>query len=167
MYIFIQSMKRFSIIILFLSFFLELPSLYSAIYYVKTNGNNSSTGLSWVQAWKTISHAASNVVFSDIVNVSNGIYNEKVFVSNSGSPGNYITFRSYNPHGTVLDGTGFSYAFFVTNRNYIRIQDFIIRKADRAGVYITGSSTNNIITNNIICSNITYAGILLNGDNVD
>lgn len=157
-------------IILIYLFLLLGTELHGADYYVKTTGNNGLDGTTWAKAWRTIGHASSNVPPGNVINVADGIYNEQVIVGNSGSPGSYITFKSFNEHKAIVDGSGQDYCFYLSSKSNIKIKGFIIKKADNswdsAGVYIEDDSVDNFITNNQICSN-RQSGICFDGYDVD
>ncbi|MDD5066361.1 MAG: right-handed parallel beta-helix repeat-containing protein [bacterium] len=128
-------------------------------YYVKTNGNNSVNGLSWANAWKTITYAGSNAGAGDVVIVSNGLYSGQVSVISNGTSGNPIVFRAFQERQAVVAGG--SSGFYLNRKNFIRIQGFQIKRAGRYGIFIGSYSTNNEITGNSIYSNARF-GIRVN-----
>lgn len=76
--------------------------MFAATYYVRTDGNNSNSGLSNSAggAWLTIDYAADNTSAGDIVRVQSGTYEERVTPSVNG-----VTFVC---DGTVIiDGIDF------------------------------------------------------------
>ncbi|MDD5067311.1 MAG: right-handed parallel beta-helix repeat-containing protein, partial [bacterium] len=141
--------------------FLPFP-VHGIDYFVKTNGNNGATGLSWPEAWRSINHAASNANGGDSVIVSNGYYHEQVMFSNSGTAISPIILKAYENHQALLIGTNLNSCIYVNDRSNIRIEGFRIRQATYAGIILCGSSAQNTITNNIINSNY-LAGICLKG----
>ena len=69
-------------------------------YYVSIHGDDSNSGLSETEAWRTISYAASSespVVAGDTVYIKAGDYgNEYIIFEKEGTPTNRITFEGYN-----------------------------------------------------------------------
>ena len=76
-----------------------------AQYYVATNGGDSNKG-SATAPWRTIGHAASMVSAGDTVHVMPGVYNESVFLDNSGTNSQRIRFISDTPWGAQITGDG-------------------------------------------------------------
>jgi pectate disaccharide-lyase len=74
-------------------------------YYVATSGNDSNNG-SKTSPWRTISHAASVVAPGDTVHVMPGVYNESVYLNNSGTKSQRIRFISDTPWGAKVTGDG-------------------------------------------------------------
>ncbi len=63
-----------------------------AVYYVRKNGNNGSSGLSPAQAWLTVDNAANNVAAGDRVWIGPGVYREMPVMDVSGAFGSEIEF---------------------------------------------------------------------------
>ena len=86
---------------------LSLGVTIEADYYIKTDGSDANTGLSWAQAWKTINKAATTVTDGKIVHIGFGTYNaepsgNKIAPQNVGTSGIY-----YLPEtATTGGGTG-------------------------------------------------------------
>ncbi|MBN1898486.1 MAG: right-handed parallel beta-helix repeat-containing protein, partial [Spirochaetes bacterium] len=149
------------ILLIFTIFFLIYPFSSKAInYYIKTNGDNTSGGTFWTNAWETIGYAASNVSTGDVVIISNGIYRENIsIISNSN-----ITFISWgwinsqDNTSTILYGSGaFAQEIFaLKNSRRIVIQGFSLNGQDLVspwGITIENNSSSNLIANNKIFSN--------------
>ncbi len=138
----------------------EYNNSYASIYYVKTNGNDTNTGINWSNAWQTIKKATSTMSNGDITYVSNGIYNETdIYFSKSGNSSNYISLIAYNPLKVTINSYG-TYCFNIDLKNYIYISGFILRKAG-TGIKISRSDFC-IITNCKIIDN--DRGIHIIGD---
>jgi PKD repeat protein len=118
--------------------------LAGVAYYVDgTTGNDSNPGTQALP-WKTIQKAANTLQPGDTVNVSQGIYNERVNITTyHGSSGNLISF--------VAQGTVQCQGFTIT-RNYIRVKGFKVTAvvsgwtAAAYGIYVEGD--NCIIEDN-------------------
>ena len=86
----------------------------------------------------------------DIINVANGTYNQRVSITRSGSPGNYITFQSAVDKGATINGESDSPAtlgsgsvpqfqgIFSVNASHIKISGFKIINSAYGGVVVNG-----------------------------
>ncbi len=144
--------------ITFLMFFSLVKISQAATYYVETTGSDSNLGTE-AQPWKTIQKAAQTAQAGDTVFIKQGTYNELVTPSNSGTAGNYITFKSYPGQNAVLDGTGKAGwwgVFSIHGKDYIKIEDLEIKNNSTGwGVLIEheeGNRSNG--ATNIILSNL-------------
>jgi len=117
----------------YIFFLLLIPILTSATdYYVDgTNGQWNNDGLTPETAWSSIYLAKINLQPGDTVYIREGIYtryDERIIPSNSGTPGNYITYTNYQNETVILRGNDdrrFNGAFWLTNKNYIKIDGLI------------------------------------------
>ncbi|HVM95012.1 MAG TPA: choice-of-anchor Q domain-containing protein [Candidatus Acidoferrales bacterium] len=105
----------------------------------------------------TIQSALNQALAGDTINVSPGVYFEKVSFPNSGSSGGgYITLQGAPGHAAILDGTNVagSDMILVDTRSYIRISGFEIRNNlkvnDGSGVRVLGSGSHIEIRDNLI-----------------
>lgn len=138
-------------------------------YYVSPDGYDGNYG-SFSSPWRTIQHAADVSSAGDTVYVMGGNYNEKITITKSGSPGNYITFAPYPRQNATIDGTGISLDMWeglvrILGASYINISGFRIINSKFMGImvtsdYLTNFSTNIIIEKNLI-SNIASSAILI------
>ncbi|MEM8485182.1 MAG: right-handed parallel beta-helix repeat-containing protein [Bacteroidota bacterium] len=71
-------------------------------FYVATSGNNSNPGTA-AQPWRNISFAVTKVSPGDTVFVGDGIYREKVIITRSGTPDNYVVLKSINKWGAKVE----------------------------------------------------------------
>ena len=71
-------------------------------YYVDPSGNDNNPGTQ-AQPWRTIVYAETRVSPGDTVLVGDGVYREKVIITRSGTPDNYIVFKSLNRHGARVE----------------------------------------------------------------
>jgi len=66
----------YKILAVFFAFvFILFGSVNATTYYVKTDGNNTSSGTALPYAWKNISYALTNSTTGDLIRVSPGTYN--------------------------------------------------------------------------------------------
>ncbi len=125
---------------------------FGAGYYVSKSGNDSNPG-SEGQPWLTIQKAANIASAGDTVYIKSGTYNERVIVRNSGSSGNYITFKAYSTDTVTIDGNGVTLPAFwgglldISEVNYIKISGLRIKNA--------GPDDNNVGILMDECSYIT------------
>ncbi len=153
-------MKKLYTTLSLLTFFSSML-LAQTNYYVSTTGNNSNTGTSTGQAWKTIQYAANTVAPGAIINIMGGTYHESITVGTSGTAGSLIIFQNYNNEEVILSGTTlppYSYIMKIENQNYIRVsglkfQDY--QQLDAIGIYVINSSNVHIENNEF--SNIDYS----------
>ncbi len=150
-----ENIKRLRLIFLMFSIFLMfkvLPSAeaFAATYYVSPSGSDSSSGLIDTP-FKTIQKASDIVNPGDAVIVKDGTYTSAstnmVTISRSGTANNWITFKSENKWGAVLDGQDASHVaiLFSQNASYIIIEEFEIKNVLYNGVQGSyNSSTNHI-----------------------
>jgi hypothetical protein len=152
-------MKKLFLMIIFLLFFANTG--WATTYYVDkdcVHGCNpcsdSNSGTSWATAFCTIQKAASIVNPGDTVIVADGTYydhNSDGFIVNltrGGSSDSWITFKSENKWGAVLDGQNNTASFgwlFNTNAAYIRVEDFEIKGCKWGGFWANSGSSNHDI----------------------
>ncbi|MFZ3167425.1 MAG: DUF1565 domain-containing protein [Candidatus Methanoperedens sp.] len=151
----------------------------SITYYVAMNGNDNNPGTE-SQPWRTITKAASTAVAGDTVYVKKGVYNEQVWVLNSGNAAKWITFSAYPGDNVTIDGTGISMVvnanggkwhglFNIQGKNYINVTGFRFTNSDYAGFfvskdYITGVPSSNIIFKNNYIEKTWAAAIIMLGE---
>ena len=148
--------------------------------YVSPDGDDDNNDGSLSHPWKTIQKAADNVAPGDTVYVRDGIYNEAVFITASGSAaGGYVTFQSYPGETAVLDGTGLSdpdgvNGIYIADHSYLIIRGFEIRNYTTTipdsvpmGIQIAGSAHHVELRDNRIHhieTNAPVDGNLLGAD---
>ena len=97
------------VVLLFSSIFILLGNASATTYYVSPTGSDSSSGTS-SSPFKTIQKAADIVNPGDTVIVRDGTYTDTdgddfiVKISRSGTSSAWVTFKSENKWGAVLDG---------------------------------------------------------------
>lgn len=75
-------------------------------YHISTHGDDASDGLSEAQAWRTLRHAAANVLAGDTVLIHAGTYEEHVPMRVTGDEGRPVTFRAAGDGKVWLNGSG-------------------------------------------------------------
>ena len=132
------------------------------IYYVAKTGLDSNDG-SFAHPWLTITHAISQMVAGDTLNVETGIYNESVGITINGDSSHWTTVQNYNNETVTLDGTGINYFICFYNCSYINFSGFQVQNAPGYCVLVEGVSHYINITN-LTISNTTGPGIKLQSD---
>ena len=161
------------LIFAFILFLFTLP-IWSAVLYVDNSSAecNQSTDSTYdpitescgdgnFKVYSTIQKAANVVNSGDTVIVKDGIYTDEnkaqavVRITRGGSSGSWVTFKSENKHGAILDGSDMKTPFgFWGGKNigYVSIEDFEIRELKDHGIMFGNNwSANNwkILGNNI------------------
>lgn len=136
-------------------------SKYAAkTYYVDINkGNDSNSGLSEQQAFKTLQKASEVISPGDICMVKKGDYPERVYIHTSGTEKSPVIFRAAEK-GVVTKG-------FTLEADYVVIDGFEITSTARkgwkegAGIHLRGRGCS-ILNNNI--HDVFLEGIRLGDD---
>lgn len=119
-------------------------------YYVATSGNDSNPGTE-AEPFRTIQKAANIVYAGDTVLIKAGTYVERVQIRGSGTMDNYITFRPYGTDTVVLDGNGIlTNLFHVSGATCIRIKGLTIKNSSNSSAIYVTDSDYIIIEDNII-----------------
>ena len=131
----------------------------SRVYFVTTDGNDTSSGLTREQAWKSINYAASKVVAGDTVQIGAGTYQETVWVRAGGDEKKPIVFRPIRGERVTLDGSNgrLNNAFVLRGKNYVTI-DGIKFQGFGFGRDVTPSSIELYESNNINISRCLMDG---------
>jgi len=142
------------------TFGLNVPVSLAATYYVSPTGNDSYAGTS-LKPFRTIQKAANLTKAGDTVIVKAGVYttstSDRVLnITRPGLPSAYITFKSENPGGAIIDGR-----YSVTNYGivlmekaaYIKIEGFEIRNFRNTGIIGFGSSATGIGSHDVTIAN--------------
>ena len=103
-----------------------LPAFVSAAdYYVDIESlgglcSDSNPG-TIDQPWCTISKANSDLQPGDTVHIREGSYAQTINPDNSGSAGNYITYKNYNNEEVVIGPVPGGYAIYLRDKSYINV----------------------------------------------
>jgi parallel beta-helix repeat protein len=138
-------------------------------YYVSTGGNDAGPGTD-AQPYRTIGKAASLAEAGDTVLIHGGIYYEDVIPSNSGAPGQYITYENYGDGEVIIDAQNGSRAgcIEINDKSYLQFRGLTVRGANssitwpRAGIAVTDGSSYIILDN--ITAYDNYFGIMAYGE---
>jgi parallel beta-helix repeat protein len=135
---------NFSAIILIVLFLAVVAGeARASTYYVSPTGNDIYNG-SISTPFNTIQKAANTVKAGDAVYVRAGTYNERVVLTRSGTPGNYITFQNYPGETVTLDGTGLGDGIMFHGRglSYVILKGFKIGNFTGAGILFQPNVSN-------------------------
>ncbi|MHC4148426.1 MAG: LamG-like jellyroll fold domain-containing protein [Planctomycetota bacterium] len=160
---------------------LSVPGLaWATTYYVDAQAGNANDGNPGTEAqpWKSLAKAASTAQAGDTVLVKAGTYSETLRPANSGTAGNFITFKAYpgdecqggymeeKTNSLVKIDAGGSYAAAVDlqARRYIRIEGFEIANSARAGVLVDDSIQTAVFSGCEIVNNYIHSiGVAASG----
>ena len=143
----------------------------AATYYVSPAGSDSSSG-TLSAPFATLQRAQGLANPGDTIYMRGGSYllsDSAVQIGRSGSNGNPITVASYPGEKPILDGanmtTSYRSAIQLSNASWWHFKGLEIKNAPAMGIYVTGSSNNNIIEQCVIHHNariqLSGAGIQL------
>lgn len=148
-----------SLAVMLITFCFGTSQLYAAIYYVSPLGNDSNIGND-LKPFRTLQKAADVTLPGDIVVARDGVYTSTgdavLDIKQPGLSGAYITFKSENPQGAIIDGKGNTTSYGIIlweTAAYIRIEGFDIRYTKTSGIYGWGSSATGVGSHDIIISN--------------
>lgn len=108
-------------------------------YYVAPDGDDSNTGLSRGQAFRTVNRAADRVRAGDTVMISEGEYAETVRIRTAGTPDRPILFRSITGEKVVFKGAYLNQAFEVSGKPDIRLDGLYFDGYEWSGVVLRSS----------------------------
>ena len=136
-------------------------------YYVSSSGNDSNSGTSASNAWRSIGKVNSaNLASGDKVLFKRGNrWDEQLKITKSGASGNSIIFGAYGSGAKpILSASSGSYTVTITDRSYITIKDIhVIAPPTAGGISIRGNATNVEIRDCKVegnSSNRSYTGIV-------
>ena len=145
----------------------------ASVYYVATNGNDNYPG-TLAQPWRTITKAANTMVAGDTVYIKAGTYYERVIPANSGTSGNFISYKRYGTDTVVIDGTGVPVyqldgngnpiengLVHINYKSYIKFYGIKVTNSNYMAVKINGGS--NVYIENCDIRNNASGAIIIHG----
>ncbi|HQW25499.1 MAG TPA: right-handed parallel beta-helix repeat-containing protein [Saprospiraceae bacterium] len=146
----------YHLLLLICCFMLAIPC-YGATKYVSTSGNNSNSGNSWAQAWRTLQYAADQVNAGDSVWIADGNY-AGFDLRTTGTAANPIVFIAFEnsavinaPNPVTTDGIN------IEDANYIEVNGVRVINQPRNGIRLVFA--DNCIVRNTFCDNNFERGI--------
>jgi len=113
-------------------------------YYIAKTGNDGNSGTSTSSPWFTTSKADSTLIAGDTVYLRTGTYTQTINPTNSGTTGNYITYRAYEEEVvTITDSYDLA---DLSGKSYIVIDGLRFIDAGHYWINMEGA-TNCIISN--------------------
>jgi hypothetical protein len=133
----------------------------AASYFVATNGVDTHPGTEALP-WRTIQHAADELMAGDTVSVRGGRYHERVEPYESGSSNAPIVFRAFPGEAAILDGTGVVMTendglFELHGVSHIEIRGFQVVNSGGSGILVSYST--NILVSGNTSSNTVQSGV--------
>ncbi len=123
-------------------------------YYVSTKGDNQASG-TLNAPWRTIQYGIEQIQPGDSLLIMEGTYYEKLDLSKSGIPGQYLTLKSYNEAEVILSGkqSRDNVPLIFIGGAFIRVEGLHItdfKQNDAEGISIQGTAHDIVIQNNRI-----------------
>ena len=169
----IQRRTRIIIALYYLTYFLLLnKNIIAREYYVSKKGMDNQPG-TITKPLLSINKALDKVLAGDSIYVRKGIYQEYVWIKQSGSKGKPILLKSYQEEKVILDGSslakhskGIRIGSWGSPVKYIEVEGFEIRNYGKSGVEITPGTTNCKLIN-IYSHQNGYEGFYLFDDKIN
>jgi len=129
-------------------------------YYVSNSGSDSNDGLTAVNAFETLQHAADTAAAGDTIFVENGTYTGFDLRNKNGTNANPIVFKA-NGANVIVNQKGplRNDIINIENADYIIIDGFITNNAPGNGNGIRVVTSDNCIVRNNSCDNNAERGI--------
>ncbi|TNG03193.1 MAG: hypothetical protein EP297_00515, partial [Gammaproteobacteria bacterium] len=127
---------------------LIVSQAHASTYYVRTDGNDSNSGLDNTSAgaWATVQNAADNATPGDLILVQAGTYPEDVVINNQGTTDAWITLRGEGD--VILSSIKFpgSTQFSVRVSYYVNIENITFdgNFGSSYGIYMYGAESISI-----------------------
>lgn len=96
-------------------------------------------------AYNNMTEAANIAVAGDIVLIRAGTYSLQLAPQNSGTPGNYISFKNYMNEQVIISGSNLAPALWLEQKSFIKIEGIIIKNVQR---WLNALGCNNLIIQN-------------------
>jgi len=139
-----------------------IPPPITNIFYVATNGSDNNPGTE-SRPFRTIQKSTDIVNPGDSVYVKQGIYNERVNITRSGSVNSIITFKPYSGHIVTIDGSNISLPIYnglidMKNVSNIKFSGFRVIDSNKEGIALR--NCNNITIEDNYIRDTAWNGIV-------
>lgn len=118
-------------------------SLAEKRYVDQVNGNDTYSGSSEAQAWKTITKANGALVAGDSAFIKAGTYTTYISPANSGTSAKPIVYMNYGTDTVVISNAAV-FGLNLDGKSYIVVQGIFFRNLDRF-LYMRNRSSHNTI----------------------
>jgi len=140
-------------------------------YYVSTNGNDSNSGKSWAQAWRTIGHAVGGRVPGDVICLAGGqTFAEAVSIVSWMYPASFgvlglpLTLTSDPANPATIQQAGTGNGVYIDGKSYITVQNLkllglgLADNTNKAGTGVFALASGGKTVAGITVSNVTVSG---------
>ncbi len=147
-------------------------------YVDAVNGHDATgDGLTWGTAWKSITHALSNVAQHATINIATGVYSsistEEVFPLTVAKAG--LTIQGTNRAATVINANAAGRVLMAMNQGSLRFSGLSIARGSAsgmsgAGLYLLGCNaviSNCAVYSNAVSGSGSGGGVYLSGGSLD
>ena len=161
--IFWWRLARFSLLVL--ASLSLVTATQAATYYVSPSGSDADSGI-LTAPFATLQRAVNLANPGDTIYLRGGTYtlSSQTVISRSGDSANLIKVLNYPSEVPILDGISLTNAGYsiirLNSASWWQIQGLEIKNAPAHGIYLIGTSSNNIIERNVLHHNTR---IQLNG----
>ena len=168
----IGNLRKHFFLTLLCVFWIAPVVLAQNTYYVATSGNNNNSGKTINAPWRSINYAAQQVQAGDVVLIREGIYYERIQVSNSGTSEAKIVFKNYADEKPVIDGSTLTFPddnkrrglFEINAARHIRVEGLSAVNATElslngCGFLVNGPNASNITISRCTTNNTPSSGI--------
>ena len=159
-----NSVSRFSLLLalmLLSLLFMMAGQSYAATYYVSPAGYDTAPGTSSAP-WATFAHAMGVLRPGDTLFLEDGIYNQSLDITSSGTSGNTVTFAAVSDGKAIVSTTYPDSALVIENDvAYVEVDGITFRNSGPNIGDSTGSQTHGI--NIGYADHITLRRIISNG----
>jgi hypothetical protein len=141
-----------------ITFFFFTTSALSTTYYIAPTGSDSADGLSVTKPWATFAHSYTKLAPGDKLILMDGIYNQQIAPTISGTAGRPITFRAQHRGQAIIqmisDGNAILvYSTTSATRSYLIFNGLIARSHGEYSAIRVASDDN--VTEAQMSHNIT------------
>ena len=137
-------------ILISIGILLFTPYAFAGTYWVDDNGVaawgdcQGASPLSGAAAC-SLATANTNAAAGDVVNLRSGTYTTGIAPTNSGTPGNMITYQAHTAETPTIMTSAWSPAIFLSNNDYIKIDGITVSNSYKWANIRNGSDYNEIV----------------------
>ncbi|GAH09389.1 unnamed protein product, partial [marine sediment metagenome] len=113
------------------------------IYFLSPSGNDSNSGTTESEAWATFSKAMQYLYPGDTLVLLDGLYNQTIYPTRNGEPGNPITIMALHDGQAIIDGEEIRYPIQIENKSYYELIGLVAKDGNPEVIRVAGD--NNIL----------------------